>query len=121
MYHVLSESENGNVGIKIQRKLTQDDYRLLISYIDRLKQEVGPIRLLWDMTECEGLNSQGLWEELTKQLHQFHEIPQVAVVGERHWMDCGTKVFHPLLKTSVKYFTPDQLDTAWRWVKGEDI
>jgi hypothetical protein len=120
MYHVLSESENGNVGIKIKSKLTQDDYELLISYIDRLRQEVGPLKLIWDMTECEGLNSQALWEDLTSQLHQFHEIPRAAVVGDRHWMECGTKVFHPLLRTTVKYFSPDQLEKAWMWVKGDE-
>jgi hypothetical protein len=54
------------------------------------------------------------------QLHQFHEIPRVAVVGDRHWMECGTKVYRPLLKTTVKYFGPDQLDTAWTWVEGDE-
>ncbi len=120
MYHVLSESENGNLGIKIERKLTREDYELLIPYINRLRQEVGPLRLIWDMSECEGLNSQALWEGLTSQLHQFHEIPRVAVVGDRHWMECGTKVFHPLLKTTVKYFAPDQLEKAWTWVEGDE-
>ncbi|TFG63521.1 MAG: STAS/SEC14 domain-containing protein [Nitrospirales bacterium] len=120
MYHVLSESENGNLGIKIDGKLTRDDYELLIPYINRLRQEVGPLRLIWDMSECEGLNSQALWEDLTSQLHQFHEIPRVAVVGDRHWMECGTKVFHPLLKTTVKYFAPDQLENARMWVKGDE-
>ena len=120
MYHVLSESENGNVGIKIKRKLTQDDYELLIPYLHQLRNEVGLFRLLCDMTECEALDSQALWEELTSQLHQFHEIPRVAVVGDCHWMECGTKVFHPLLKTTVQYFAPDQLDAAWTWVKAEE-
>ncbi len=121
MYHVLSESENGYIGIKIERRLKQDDIDLLISYLNRLKQEVRTRGLMWDMTECEGLNSQELWEDLTRKLHQFHEIPRVAVVGERHWMECGTKVFHPLLKTTVNFFGPDQLDLAWKWLKEEGI
>ena len=121
MYRVISECENGNVGIKIERKLTQDDYELLSPFIDRLRQEVGPLKLLFDMTECEGLDSQALWEDLTGQFHQFHEILRVAVVGERQWMECGTKVFHPLRKTTVKYFTPDQLDEAWKWVKASQM
>ena len=121
MYQVLSESENGNVGIKIQGKLTQNDYELLIPYIDRLRQEMGAFRLLCDMTECEGLDSQALWEDLTTQLQQFHEITRVAVVGDRQWMETGTKVFHPFLKTTVNYFTPDQRDKAWEWVKGDEI
>lgn len=118
MYHVISGSKNGNVGIKVEGKLTQDDYELLIPYINRLKREVGPIRLLCDMTECEGLNTQAWWKDLSKQFQQFHEIPQVAVVGDRQWMEYGTKVFNPLLKTRVKYFTSDQLDKAWNWVEG---
>lgn len=81
MYHVLSE--NRNIGIKIQRKLTHDDYDSLIPYIDRLGQEVGPLRFIWDMTECEDLNSQSLWEDLISQLHQSHEFPQIAAVGDR--------------------------------------
>ncbi len=120
MYHVLSESENENVGIKIEGKLTQNDYELLIPYLHQLKNEVGLFRLLCDMTECEGLDSQALWEDLTSQLHQFHEIIRVAVVGDRYWMECGTKVFHPLLKTTVQYFAPDQLDEAWKWVKASE-
>ena len=120
MYHVLSESENGNLGIKIKRKLTQDDYELLISYLHQLRNEVGLFRLLCDMTECEGMDSQALWEELTRQLHQFREIPRLAVVGDGHWMENGTKVFHPLLKTTVQYFAPDQLDAAWTWVKADE-
>jgi len=120
MYRVLSESENGYIGIKIEGKLMQNDYDLLIPYLERLRQEAGALRLLCDMTECEGLNCQALWEDLTNQLHQFHEMPRVAVVGDRQWIECGTKVFHPLLKTTVKYFAPDQLDTAWKWVKASE-
>jgi hypothetical protein len=118
MYYVLSKSENENVGIKIDGKLTGNDYELLIPYINQLRQEVGPLRLLFDMTECEGLNSQALWEEFTNKFQHFHEIIRVAVVGDRQWIECGTKVFHPLLKTTVQYFTPDQLDKAWDWIKG---
>ncbi len=117
MYHVLSESENGNVGIKIEGKLTQNDYELLIPYIDRLRQEVDLVGLLCDMTECEGLNSQAVCEDLTRHLQQFREITRVAVVGDSRWMECGTKVFHPLQKTTVQYFTPERMEEAWKWLK----
>jgi len=120
MYRVLSESENGNIGIKIDGKLTQSDFELLIPYIDRLRQEVRSLRLLCDMTECEGLNSQALWESLATQLHQFPEITRVGVVGDSQWMECGTKVFHPLHKPRVHYFKPEERDVAWKWVKEDE-
>ena len=73
------------------------------------------------MTECEGVNSQAWWEELSRQFQQFHGIAKVAVVGDHLWMEYGTKVFHPLLNTTVKYYTPNQRDKAWNWVEGNEI
>ena len=119
MYHILNESDNGHVGIKIKGKLTQNDYDLLIPYITRLRQEVELVGLLCDMTECEGMDSQALWTDLARHFQQFHEIMRIAVVGERQWMECGTKVFHPLLKTTVQYFTPEQIEKAWKWLKED--
>ena len=120
MYHVLSESDNGNFGIKIDGKLTKNDYELLIPYINQVRQDLRTLNLLFDMTACEGLDSQALWQELTSQLHHIPDIPRIAVIGDRHWMKCGTKVFHPLHKTLVMFFGSDQEQEAWEWVKTSD-
>ncbi len=121
MYRVLSESKNGNVGIKIERKLTADDYDLLIPYIDRLRQKVGPLKLLFDMTELNELLSPAILGDLVNQFPQWHDVDQVAVVGNGQWMEFGTDMFNRLPKTTVKYFTPEQLEMAWNWMEGDRI
>ena len=122
MYQVIRGSENGNVGIKIERKLTQDDYELLIPYIDRLRQKAGSVSLLCDMSECEGPASHTLWKDLVNQLHQLYEIPRVAVVVcYREEMESNITLPSPSQTTSVKYFTPAQRDLAWNWVEKDEI
>lgn len=101
MYRIFNGNESENIGIKIGSQLTQDDYDLLIPYLDQTQQEVGPLRLLCDFSDCDGRNGHALWKDLTSQLHRFHEIPRVAVVGDRQWIGCSTKVLHPLLQTTV--------------------
>ncbi len=121
MYQVIGGSENGNVGIKIERKLTQDDYELLIPYIDRLRQNARSVSLLCDMTQCEGLPIYALWGDLVDRLQQLYAIPRVAVVvAEPQEVESTTMKPHPLHKTTVKYFTLTQLDKAWNWVEGDE-
>jgi hypothetical protein len=121
MYRILDGSENGILGIKVESKLTAEEYELLNSYLEQLMQDVGPINFLCDMADFEGLDSQALWEEMTGHLQSLDDFPRIAVLGDRRWLECGTKVFEPWLKTQLKYFTPDQIDEAWLWVKGEDV
>lgn len=118
MYRILDESENGTVGIKVEGKLTEEEYELLNEYLEQLWREEGPINFLCDMAGFPGVHSQALWEELIRHLRNVRDYPKIAVVGDRAWLENGVNVFEPWLKTQVKYFTPDQIDEAWLWVKG---
>ena len=118
MYRILDGSENGIVGIKVESKLTAEEYELLNSYLEQLMREMGPINFLCDMADFPGMNSQALWEELIRHLPNVRDYQKIAVVGNRRWLECGTSVFEPWLKTQLKHFTSDQIDEAWHWVKG---
>ncbi len=122
MYQVIGRSENRNVGIKIEKKLTPDDYQLLIPYIDRLQPEAGTVNLLCDVSECEGPTNHTIWGDLVDRLLQSYEIPRVAVViDERQGKESKINMPSPGRKTSVKYFSPAHLDKAWNWVEGAEM
>ncbi|MDH3505025.1 MAG: STAS/SEC14 domain-containing protein [Nitrospirota bacterium] len=118
MYRILDGSENGIVGIRVESKLTPEEYDLLNSYLEQLIQDVGPINFLCDMADVEGLNSQALWEEMSSHLRNFQDYQRIAVVGNRQWLGGETNVFASWEKSQLKKFTPDQTDEAWNWVKG---
>lgn len=120
MYRILDGSENGIVGIKVESKLTLEEYELLHSYLKQVRLEVGPINFLCDMAGFEGRNSQALWEEMTSHLPGLRDYGRIAVVGDRQWLERGTNVGEPWLETQLKCFLPDQIDEAWNWVRGRD-
>lgn len=118
MYRILDESEEGSVGIRVEGKLSAEEYDLLNAYLEHLMQEVGPINFLCDMATVEGENGKTLWEEMTDNLQNAQDYQRIAVVGNRQWLEDGQKVSVPWPSTQFKYFTPDKTDEAWRWVKG---
>ncbi|WNM60045.1 STAS/SEC14 domain-containing protein [Candidatus Nitrospira allomarina] len=118
MYRILDESEAGSVGIRVEGKLSVEEYDLLNAYLEQLMQEVGPINFLCDLATLEGENGQALWEEMTDHLRNAQAYQRIAVVGNRRWSEGGPKVSVPWPSTQFKYFTPDQTDEAWHWVKG---
>ncbi len=81
MYRILDESENGSVGIRVEGKLSTEEYDLLNAYLEHLMQEVGPINFLCDMATGEGENGQALWEEMTDHLRNVQNYQRIAVVG----------------------------------------
>jgi hypothetical protein len=118
MYRILSRSEPGVVGIKIESKLNRDEYELLNFYLEHLTKDVGPVNILCDMTECEGLKSHALWEEMTGHLPEVRDHNRIAIVGGQPWEEDGLKEGDSWLNSQLKFFTRDQIDDAWNWVKG---
>ena len=118
MYRILDGSENGIVGIRVESKLTGEEYELLNSYLEQLMREAGPINFLCDMAAFEGLNSWAVWEKMIGNLRNLPDYQKIALVGDRQWLECGTKMGELRQKVQLKIFTPDQIDEAWYWVKG---
>lgn len=118
MYRILDGSEAGSVGIRVEGKLSPEEYDLLNGYLEHLMQEVGPINFLCDMANFEGVNGQALWEEMTDHLRNVQDCQRIAVVGNRRWLAGEPTGTFPWPKAQLKYFTPDQTDEAWHWVKG---
>ncbi len=118
MYQIIRGSESGNVGIKIEKRLTPDDYELLIPYIDKLRQKGGSMCVLCDMSQCEDQTNNALWRDLVDQLQHVYDIPKVAVVGvKQSTNESSITECPPTSNTTVKYFAVTQLDSAWHWVE----
>jgi SpoIIAA-like len=118
MYRILDESEGRIVGIRVEGKLSAEEYELLNGYLEHLMQEVGPINFLCDMAKFEGVNGQALWKEMSDHLPNAQDYQRIAVVGNRRWLEGGPEVSVPWPMAQFKYFTPEQTDEAWHWLKG---
>ncbi len=118
MYRILEGSEESVVGIKIENKLSTEEYDLLGSYLEQLMLEVGPMNFLCDMAALEGETSQSIWDTMKGSLRSLRNYQKIALVGKLRWQEKSTTPFDALLQAQVKHFTPCEMDEAWLWVKS---
>lgn len=118
MYRVLDESSDGSVGIKVDGKLTKEDYTVLIPYFENLIQESGPLNLLCDMTNFTGMELEAFWEDFRFGVRHLRDFRRMAIIGDQQWLEWCTKAFKPFVKTEIKYFHPDQKSDAWAWLRA---
>lgn len=121
MYRVLDESQEGTVGIKIEGKFTVEDYKGLLPYLKRLRDEVGPMNLLFEVQKLECQKSDGYWRDLVVHLQNISGIHRMAVVGEDTYqrLESERERMGTVANNEIQYFPFEQLDGAWSWLKGE--
>lgn len=118
MYRVLDESSDNVVGIKVDGKLTKEDYAVLIPYLENLITEYGRVSVLCDLTDFEGIELEAFWKDFKFSIRHLRDFERLAVVGDQRWLEWCTKVFTPMVKTEMKYFGPDRLAEAWNWLRA---
>lgn len=118
MYRVLDESEQSNLGIKVESGLTEQDYEMLLPYLEGIIRSVGPVNLLFDMTTLDGERSVECWKDVMPKLERVGKIPRVAVVGTfgSSKMNVEGPEIGPL--PQVHWFPSEKVDEAWTWLKS---
>lgn len=117
MYRVLDESQNATVGIKVQAKLTVEDFDGLLPYLAQIQEEVGPLNLLLDLTMLDAESCRGCWNDIVTNLQNFSGIKRMAVKGNDRFWESPSRALGADLPSEVKFFSPEQIQEAWDWVK----
>ena len=118
MYRVLDESPKGAIGIKVDGKLTKEDYSVLIPYLENRIKELDPLNMLCDMTNFSGIEIEAFWEDFKFSMSHLHDFKRIAFVGDQRWLEWLTQSFSPLFKTEMKHFHPNHLEEAWAWLNA---
>lgn len=119
MFEILDESEGNVLGIKAIDKLTREDYRQFIPRMERIIQEHGKLRVLFDMTDFHGWKWSAIWDDLKFDFKHERDVERCAILGDKRWEERLIKLFRPLLKTKVEYFDQTRREEAWQWIKED--
>ena len=107
----------GNVVIlRMEGKLTRDDYASFLPEINALIKSSGKIRLLAVMEDFHGWTPGALWEDARFGIHHFNDIERVAVVGDHKWEQVMTAFAKPFTAAKVRYFDASESDAAQLWI-----
>jgi hypothetical protein len=110
----LNEKNGGKLlEVQVSGKLTHDDYQQFVPAFERLVQQHGKIRVLFEMTDFHGWEAAALWDDVRFDFKHFSDIERLAMVGQKTWQK-GMSVFcRPFTTATVRFFEDIEQARAW--------
>ncbi len=102
--------------VRVSGKLTKEDYEHFVPAVERLIQQQGKIRVLFEMHDFHGWEMAALWADIKFDIKHFRDIERLAMVGEKKWQKGMSKFCGPFTTADVRYFEHDQTDQARAWL-----
>ncbi len=118
MFQVLEQGAGRVVCLKVTGKITAEDMKAMTRCLEaEIAGGHGPIRLLSDVSDFEGMEIAAFWRDLTFSLKHVGDFDRVAVVGSKTWIEWWTKGLSPFVKAEARCFPPEAIDQAWAWLR----
>ena len=83
---------------------------------ERLLQQHGKLRLLFDMTGFHGWDAGALWEDIKFDIKHFADIERLAIVGEKKWQHGMATFCKPFTTATIRYFDHADATEARKWL-----
>jgi hypothetical protein len=105
--------------VRVSGKLAKEDFECLVPEFERLVDEHGKIRVLFEMVDFHGWSGGALWEDLKFEVKHFKDIERLAMVGDRVWEKTMAVFCKPFTTAQIRYFDRVEIDQARDWLEGE--
>jgi hypothetical protein len=116
----ITEEDNGKVVIvRLTGKLQKEDYAKFVPEVDRLVQQHGKLRMLFEMLDFHGWTAGAMWEDTKFAFHHFRSIERLAIIGEKKWQKGMATFCRPFTAAEVRYFERSQKQEAHDWLQQE--
>jgi ubiquinone/menaquinone biosynthesis C-methylase UbiE len=115
---LLIERDDGKLlEVHASGKLRHEDYVRFVPEFDRLAEQHGKLRVLFEMENFHGWDASALWDDIKFDLRHFAAIDRLAIAGERNWQKWMGKVCRPFTSAGIRYFNNAELDRARGWLR----
>ena len=115
----ISEDNGGKVfSVHVSGKLAKADYERFVPEFERLVQQHGKMRMMFDMTDFHGWEISALWEDTKFAMHHFDDIERIAMVGEKRWQQGMASFCKPFTKATIRYFDHADAAEAGKWLRA---
>ena len=71
----------------------------------------------YDRFDFSGWDMGGLWRDLKFDAKHKDSFGRIAMVGDSSWEEWGTKLFDPLFRAEMRFFTPVERVAAESWAR----
>jgi stage II sporulation SpoAA-like protein len=114
----LDLSEGNVLGVRLQGRITAEDYAEFIPEMERIIEQHGSLRLLVELKGIQGITPAAIWEDLKFDARHFRGCERMALVGDKDWEKHLATLSKPFVAGEVRFFKPAELRSAWSWIKS---
>lgn len=118
MIEKLDQSGGNILGYKATGTINRQDYATLTADVEALLQQEGSICLLLDLEEFKGEEAKAWGADLKFGREYRKKIAKMAIVGDKKWQEWVTALVDPFFALEADFFTTDERDAAWEWLKS---
>jgi SpoIIAA-like len=120
MIELIEDMPTGTIGFTASGKFTRDDYREVLEPALRKAVESGEIRMLFKLTNFEGLEPAAWFDDIKTGLGlgigHHSAWKRSAIVTDVEWIAKAYHMFAWVTPGEVRVYDLDQLDDAKNWV-----
>jgi len=102
--------------VRLSDKLTKEDYEHFLPEFEKMIEQHGKIRVLFQMVDFHGWSAAALWEDVKVAFRHFGDVERVAMVGDKAWEEGMSFFCKPFTAAEIRYFGHDELERARQWV-----
>jgi hypothetical protein len=113
----LTESNGGKtLEVAVSGTLSHSDYSRFVPTFERLVQQHGTIRVLFEMTDFHGWDGAALWDDIKLDLKHFADVERLAMVGDKSWEKAMSVFCRPFTTATIRYFDHAAIGNARDWL-----
>ncbi|GAC33123.1 SpoIIAA family protein [Paraglaciecola polaris] len=120
MITLLPQSEGRVIGIQVSGKIDKAEEQKWIDTFNKLIAKHQQINVLISLVGDIDVGVEVAYEDLSWTLHHLSNMNKLAFVSSSRvlkWLVAVDSPFAKLVGIDEKYFTPQELQDAWSWVK----
>lgn len=118
MYRRLTDNDGRVVAFKLTKAVTEEDIQEMEDRVDDACKEFGKIRVLFELVDLKISNPTAYWDTFKIAKRHGEDVERVAIIGDRSWEKRWIEIGGMLVDSDVRYFDHEQLEAAWRWIRG---
>ena len=116
--HEIKPPEGNVLWVKVNGKLTREEYAELVPSWEQMIARHGKLRLLFQMEPgFTGWEPVAAWDDLKFSLSHRNELERVAMVGAKKWHELAAKLGALLVNSEVRFFGEAEVEEALRWLR----
>lgn len=110
------------IAVRASGKLTHEDYQNFLPKLEAKIKGMDKVPLLLEFDDFIGWELGAVNDDFKFGMAHLDSFERIAMVGDKsweHWMVLMIKPF--ILSTKVRYFDREHLQSAWNWLREEQI